>query len=250
MTSAGAKGKPAPSRTPSAAGAKAAPSSSTPSVAPSAAPTPPPLPDLSTLLNLPLRLTVIATGTIPQRDIEGSLFTYDSSFVVLAQTSSISPSKRSYQLIKTSQIKAVVVVSTTPDPSLPSPSTPLSSGPAPSAAELAAKVDKVVAEDRKQRARVGQGVSSEAQALFDALGKTMPVRWHGTSIVVLDEVRLPFLSSSRDSSDPFCTPQVMIEEPYGGENVKGGKGAADRVERIKRVVRLLSPFLLLHSITN
>ncbi|KAI9617342.1 hypothetical protein H4Q26_013213 [Puccinia striiformis f. sp. tritici PST-130] len=39
-----------------------------------------------------------------------------------------------------------------------------------------------------QRARIGLGVSRWAQEIFDALGKTLPVRWHQTSIIILDEV--------------------------------------------------------------
>ncbi|KAI9623392.1 hypothetical protein H4Q26_014559 [Puccinia striiformis f. sp. tritici PST-130] len=42
-----------------------------------------------------------------------------------------------------------------------------------------------------QRARIGLGVSRWAQEIFDALGKTLPVRWHQTSIIILDEVLLP-----------------------------------------------------------
>ncbi|GAA5862840.1 hypothetical protein JCM8547_006566 [Rhodosporidiobolus lusitaniae] len=213
MLSTGSLRKPTPSRTPSSASKPAAPSpapSSSPALSTSSAPPP----DLASLLNLPLRLTLVATGDLPQRDVEGSLFAYESSFAVLA--TSKSNSKHSFQLIKTSQIKAVAVLSTSPDPFLPSPSAPLPPAPTSTAAELSSRVEKAVADDRKARARVGQGVSGEAQALFDALSKTMPCRWVGKSIVVLDE--------------------VMIDQPYTSGTVKGGKGAADRVERIKRVL--------------
>ncbi|BGP12926.1 hypothetical protein JCM10213_004345 [Rhodosporidiobolus nylandii] len=213
-----------PVRKPSQPARTASNASTKPSPAPSPAPPAPastaPLPDLSTFLNLPLRLTVAATGELPQREVEGSLFTYDSSFVVLAAPlpTSVSPAtapKRSFHFLKTSQIKAVAVISTTPDPSLPSPSAPLSATSS-APADVSARVEKAVVEDKKARARLGQGVSPEAQALFDALGRTMPVRWAGKSIVVMDE--------------------VVVESPYGSENVKGGKGSADRVERIKRVL--------------
>lgn len=191
-----------------------------------------PLPDLSTLLNLPLRVVLAASGELGQREVEGTLWTYDpqTSFVVLTSPSPSSttttttataqnpPStKRSYHLIKSTQIKSISILSLTPDTSLPSPSTPLG---AINPAQVSARVEKAVLEDQKVRARLGQGVSEEAQALFDALGKTLPVRWAGRSIVVMDE--------------------VIINEPYAVGDVKGGQGASGYVERVKKVVSTLS----------
>ncbi|KAL8283252.1 hypothetical protein RQP46_006030 [Phenoliferia psychrophenolica] len=177
-----------------------------------------PMHDLSSLLNLPLRLTLVANGAIPERTVEGSLWTYDAALsLVVLSTASPSPSastKRSYTLVKTPQIKAVVVLSTAPDPALPSLAEALKNV---SLKDAEARVERAVAEDRKQRARVGKGVSEEAQALFDALGKTLPVRWHETQIVVLDE--------------------VIIGSPYGVADVKGGKGAGERIERVRKVFK-------------
>ncbi|BGP04960.1 Protein LSM12 [Rhodotorula toruloides] len=214
-TSAG--GAPARKATPS--------SSSSPAPTPSASS----MPDLSTLLNTPIKVTIAATGDVPQRDLEGALFTYDSSFVVLASTpadtaarpSTPQPSsapRRTFHFLRTSQITSVSVLPSSSSsalvalPSLSTPLPPLST----SQADLQSRIDRAVASDRSARARVGQDVSLEAQALFDAFAKTLPVRWAGKSIVVMDE--------------------VVVEEPYAVGNVKGAKGSGERVERVKKIL--------------
>ncbi|XP_048137125.1 uncharacterized protein LOC115756448 isoform X2 [Rhodamnia argentea] len=62
--------------------------------------------------------------------------------------------------------------------------------------------------------RIGVGVTSEAQSIYDALSKTLPVRWDKSIIVVLNEVRV-------------CS-------PYVPESVSGGTAAAN--ERVKKVL--------------
>ncbi|CAL1357201.1 unnamed protein product [Linum trigynum] len=64
--------------------------------------------------------------------------------------------------------------------------------------------------------RIGVGVTTEAQGIFDALSKTLPVRWDKTSIVVMNEVR--------------------VSSPYLPENVIGGTPAAN--DRVKKVLEL------------
>lgn len=66
-------------------------------------------------------------------------------------------------------------------------------------------------------AKVGVGVTKEAQSIFDCLSKTMPCVWSGRTIVVMDT--------------------VTIEPPYTVDNVSqmsGGESAA--LERLKKVL--------------
>lgn len=68
-------------------------------------------------------------------------------------------------------------------------------------------------------AKVGVGVTKEAQQLFDVLCKTMPCTWQGRSIVVMDS--------------------VVVEPPYLVENVTstGEKYALERVKKVLQAVR-------------
>lgn len=193
-------------------------------------------PDYASMLNLPVKLNLKTVGGNEggkQTQVQGTLWAYDATLrIVVLSTPAASPlsnragtptssqagPKRNYQLINTNAIVSATVLSTTPDAaaaSLPSEDQLRSFTP-PSASDLSARVERAVAQDKKERARIGQGVSTDAQALFDALARTLPVRWHGTSIVVMDE--------------------VMIAEPYGVDNVKGGKDASQYIERVKKVV--------------
>ncbi|CAG8535321.1 6993_t:CDS:2 [Ambispora gerdemannii] len=65
-------------------------------------------------------------------------------------------------------------------------------------------------------ARIGVGVTVEAQEIFDALSKTLPVRWVEEKIVVLDE--------------------VIINPPYDLENCKAGSSASGSLARVRKVL--------------
>lgn len=79
---------------------------------------------------------------------------------------------------------------------------------------LRAREDLAVRQAEVESERIGVGVTSEAQSLFDALHKTLPVRWDKTSIVVMDVVR--------------------VSSPYLPESVVGGPPAAN--ERVRKVI--------------
>lgn len=157
--------------------------------------------DLAALLGLPVKVT-LAPGA-KDRSLTGAVYAFDPvlSLLVLTNPSPTAPSKRAFHLIKTSQLVDLAVLSTVPDPVVLAL---LAQPQAVSPAAVDARVKKALADEAKLKARVGAGVTPEAQALFDALGRTLPVRWHEQSIVVMDE--------------------VIIAPPYGSSDVKGGKG--------------------------
>jgi hypothetical protein len=81
---------------------------------------------------------------------------------------------------------------------------------------LQAREDLAIRQAEADAERIGVGVTTEAQNLFDALSKTLPVRWDKSVIVVMNEVRV-------------CS-------PYLPESVSGGTPAAN--ERVKKVLVL------------
>eukprot|EP00850_Spirogloea_muscicola_P004575 SM000019S05119 [mRNA] locus=s19:1049841:1053069:+ [translate_table: standard] len=83
-------------------------------------------------------------------------------------------------------------------------------------AALRAREEAAVRQAEMEAERIGVGVTQEAQDIFDALSKTLPVRWDKTVIVVMDEV------------------QVSI--PYHATDVAGGSTAA--LERVRKVLEL------------
>ncbi|RRT69196.1 hypothetical protein B296_00032774 [Ensete ventricosum] len=83
-------------------------------------------------------------------------------------------------------------------------------------AGLRAREEACLRQAEIEAERIGVGVTSEAQSIFDALSKTLPVHWDKTVIVVMNEVR--------------------VSMPYLPENVTGGTPAAN--DRVKKVLEL------------
>ncbi|XP_058115461.1 uncharacterized protein LOC131258270 isoform X2 [Magnolia sinica] len=81
---------------------------------------------------------------------------------------------------------------------------------------LQSREESAIRQAEMEAERIGVGVTSEAQNIFDALSKTLPVRWEKTVIVVMNEVR--------------------VSSPYFPENVSGGTPAAN--DRVKKVLEL------------
>ncbi|KAF9285029.1 hypothetical protein BGZ68_004200 [Mortierella alpina] len=75
---------------------------------------------------------------------------------------------------------------------------------------------QAVREAQAAAARIGVGVSTVGQEIFDALSKTLPCRWAKDSIVVMDE--------------------VIIAPPYEPENCKANASSSYTLARVKKVL--------------
>ena len=84
-------------------------------------------------------------------------------------------------------------------------------------AALLARADAAVARLKEAAKRKNKSAGKEAQDLFDALSRTLPTRWDGVSIVVMDS--------------------VVVSSPYRGEDCKAGNGVpAHTLNRVRKVV--------------
>ncbi|KAG5378982.1 hypothetical protein IGI04_026824 [Brassica rapa subsp. trilocularis] len=81
---------------------------------------------------------------------------------------------------------------------------------------LRAKEALAVRQAEADAERMGVGVTAEAQSIFDALSKTLPVQWEKSDILVMKEVR--------------------VRSPYLSDCVFGGTDAANN--RVKKVLEL------------
>lgn len=141
-------------------------------------------------------------------EFEGQVVTFDrpSNILVLQEPSKPSP-RRNLRLLKANYIKDFTFLGHAQDPL--DPNTCFLDLTA-----LQQREDVAVRQAEADAERIGVGVTSEAQSIFDALSKTLPVRWDKTVIVVMNEVR--------------------VSSPYHSESVVGGTPAAN--DRVKKVL--------------
>ncbi|KAJ7943600.1 Protein LSM12-like protein [Quillaja saponaria] len=139
---------------------------------------------------------------------EGHVITFDrpSNILVLQEGIKHGP-RRNIRLLKTNYIKEFNFLGQVEDPLDPNNCyLDLSA--------LQAREELAIRQAETEAERIGVGVTIEAQCIFDALSKTLPVRWDKTSIVVMNE--------------------VQVTSPYLPESVSGGTPAAN--ERVKKVL--------------
>lgn len=143
-------------------------------------------------------------------DAQVIAFDRPSNILVLQEgMKSVSGPRRNIRLLKANYIKEFVLLGQAEDPLDP----------------MKCYVDLNTLQSREESAirqaemdaeRIGVGVTAQAQSIFDALSKTLPVRWDKTVIVVMNEVR--------------------VGSPYLPESVVGGTPAAN--ERVRKVLEL------------
>ncbi|XP_042452246.1 protein LSM12 homolog [Zingiber officinale] len=154
---------------------------------------------------------VLSLRTTLNDEIEGQIVAYDrpSNILVIQEGSSKAGARRNVRLLKANYIKDFTFLKKAEDPlDVDKCFIDL--------AGLQAREDAALRQAEIEAERIGVGVTSEAQSIFDALSKTLPVHWDKTVIVVMNEVR--------------------VSSPYLPENVTGGTPAAN--DRVKKVLEL------------
>ncbi|KAI8349638.1 anticodon-binding domain-containing protein [Choanephora cucurbitarum] len=131
------------------------------------------------------------------------------SFFFLGTTHCTQPqqSKSSFRILKTSHIKEIISVhgESKKDEIYPIPLD-----------RLKHREIETTKEFKNNIAKMGVGVTKEAQDIFNALSKTLPCRWSKDTIVVMDE--------------------ILISPPYGVEDCKANATSAPLLARVKKVV--------------
>jgi len=144
-------------------------------------------------------------------DIEGEVYGFDKATrcVVLQDGADTPTQRKSYRIINTSFVlKTQFLGSVTSDLR---PVRPVD------LEKVKIKEAAALAEAQKELDRIGVGVTSEAQRIFNALAKTLPCRWDNDTIIVFDDLR--------------------IVSPYRVEDATGGaQTSANELNRVKRVL--------------
>mmetsp|Transcript_13978 Transcript_13978/g.16888 ORF Transcript_13978/g.16888 Transcript_13978/m.16888 type:complete len:191 (-) Transcript_13978:410-982(-) len=147
--------------------------------------------------------------TVLGEDIQGELFAYDSKFnCVCIQEQSEDGKVTGVRVLKANFIKDVVEATER------NPGKEVDPLPTLDMAKCRAREAKALKAAEEEAANIGVGVTEQAQEIFDALAKTLPCKWNGTRMIVLDE--------------------VTIVEPYGSDNCSGGNSML--LQRVRKVL--------------
>ncbi|KAE8271150.1 hypothetical protein A4X09_0g1175 [Tilletia walkeri] len=84
-------------------------------------------------------------------------------------------------------------------------------------AALDARANTAIRDAHTRASRRGVGVTAQAQGIFDALSKTLPCRWHGAHIIVLDEVVISGPKYDRSSTNVPSFTQDQLRAALDGK---------------------------------
>ena len=141
-------------------------------------------------------------------DLVGRVYTHERGFLVLEVEKDYTTLKSTFRMINGAMIKGVEYLGP-PRTDKPRPT------PAVDMGKVAQREREAHAKAARARQRIGDGVSVEAQELFDALSKTAVCRWHDKTII-LEAL------------------EVQVRPPYAPADVVGQTEAA--VNRVKKMV--------------
>ncbi|KAJ2964196.1 hypothetical protein NQZ79_g789 [Umbelopsis isabellina] len=162
---------------------------------------------LDTLIDCEIKIK-----TVDEEEITGKLFTNSAS----------NSSSNAFRIIKISHIKELISAQPKKQDDAKTESIEAAFSQANSAPrkvyidQIKQREAEAIKLASQQAARTGVGVTKEAQAIFDALSKTLPCRWAKDTIVVMDE--------------------IIITPPYNEENCKANASSAAPLARVKKVV--------------
>lgn len=150
---------------------------------------------------------------------EGVIFTYDAttSALILEQRKGAEP-KATYRVVKTSVVRAIEVLEI-PDPAADSAEKP----PLPEVnmAAVRSREERAVARTREDLAGQNRNVTVRAQAIFDALRKTMPCEWLEKEVKGEKAHWIRILH------------EVLLPPPYTPDLCEGAKGPTlTRVQKV------------------
>jgi hypothetical protein len=148
-------------------------------------------------------------------ELEGTVFNFDATTGTLVIYQTAPSPKKSYRIIRTAFIKEAEQLAKPPAKSngeLDSSSLHL-----PDPRRQRTRLESSLRTARSEAAKIGVGVTKEAQSIFNALAKTLPCRWESTSIIVFEDAYM-----------------VRVIAPYKPDNCTGLDQAS--LNRVKTVL--------------
>mmetsp|Transcript_36364 Transcript_36364/g.88823 ORF Transcript_36364/g.88823 Transcript_36364/m.88823 type:complete len:183 (+) Transcript_36364:38-586(+) len=146
-----------------------------------------------------------------ETDIEGYVYTDDASVgcVVLQNPSASDPGRYDVQVVRKAVVEKVTrIEGDASEAFVPKWDEPREVNWGRLRQREAAALQKI----EREQARINANVTAEVQAVFDALAKTLPCRWDGDDIVVMDVVRIrpPYGVDDAASEDEPCLARVRM----------------------------------------